>query len=210
MFSIICGCQVLNLHRGLFSYEIAAAMKVVSLLCHFPPNCPSLHPQVCWICLDGCTPARPLIQPCRCPRTVHGACLSRWQLQSAGTRCVQHVKVEGPQWRALQARCDELQAQQQTCLDVSTTIWQPVLQSTGSQQSIGTTMCVFVAIQVETRATLKHTLCLHGCGGWWKRSTVTRIHSNRLFHISKSEQNLKVFPKPCGQEDSSATSTSMR
>lgn len=41
---------------------------------------------VCWICLDGPAPERPLVHPCRCPSWCHAACIARWQLQSAGTR----------------------------------------------------------------------------------------------------------------------------
>eukprot|EP00210_Caulerpa_lentillifera_P000818 g792.t1 len=41
---------------------------------------------VCWICLEGESPVRPLVQPCKCPRYCHSRCLARWQLQSAGTK----------------------------------------------------------------------------------------------------------------------------
>lgn len=43
---------------------------------------------MCWICLDGSKPDVQLVQPCNCPRFAHKHCLARWQLQSAGTRCV--------------------------------------------------------------------------------------------------------------------------
>jgi RING-variant domain len=41
--------------------------------------------QECWICLGTAKGA--LTQPCRCPGFAHRACLARWQLQKAGTRC---------------------------------------------------------------------------------------------------------------------------
>lgn len=41
---------------------------------------------VCWICLEGDSTGRPLVQPCKCPRYCHSRCLARWQLQSAGTK----------------------------------------------------------------------------------------------------------------------------
>ncbi|KAI8462819.1 MAG: hypothetical protein J3K34DRAFT_389394 [Monoraphidium minutum] len=57
---------------------------------------------ICWICLDGPGPDRPLVHPCRCPSWVHAPCIARWQLQSAGTRrethcdfCRQHL----PEWK---------------------------------------------------------------------------------------------------------------
>jgi len=47
----------------------------------------SPHTQdACWICLATASEDEPLCQPCACPRPVHGACLARWQLHSAGTR----------------------------------------------------------------------------------------------------------------------------
>ncbi|EFN56022.1 hypothetical protein CHLNCDRAFT_13478, partial [Chlorella variabilis] len=39
--------------------------------------------EACWICHSG-TEAGYLERPCRCPRSVHPACLARWQLASAG------------------------------------------------------------------------------------------------------------------------------
>jgi RING-variant domain len=41
--------------------------------------------QECWICLGTAKGA--LTQPCSCPGFAHRACLARWQLQKAGTRC---------------------------------------------------------------------------------------------------------------------------
>jgi hypothetical protein len=53
---------------------------------------------VCWICLDGPAADAPLVQPCRCPAmAVHARCLARWQLQSAGTRCVACARVDAVQ-----------------------------------------------------------------------------------------------------------------
>jgi hypothetical protein len=54
---------------------------------------------VCWICLDGPGPDRPLVHPCRCPSWCHAGCIARWQLQSAGTRC-----GRGPAWHAAATR----------------------------------------------------------------------------------------------------------
>ncbi|CAL5223859.1 g6446 [Coccomyxa viridis] len=42
--------------------------------------------EVCWVCLGESTCLEPLCYPCKCPRPVHGACLARWQLHSAGSR----------------------------------------------------------------------------------------------------------------------------
>jgi hypothetical protein len=53
---------------------------------------------VCWICLDTARPGQPLQRPCACPRYVHMACISRWCLQSAGSRCAppsSHVSAPG-------------------------------------------------------------------------------------------------------------------
>ena len=44
--------------------------------------------EVCWVCLGEGTDLEPLSYPCKCPRPVHGACLARWQLHSAGSRSV--------------------------------------------------------------------------------------------------------------------------
>ena len=44
--------------------------------------------EVCWVCLGESTCLEPLCYPCKCPRPVHGACLARWQLHSAGSRSV--------------------------------------------------------------------------------------------------------------------------
>ena len=50
----------------------------------------------CWVCLAPSDQARPLVQPCRCPRPVHQACLARWQLQSVGRRYVRHMITTNP------------------------------------------------------------------------------------------------------------------
>ena len=43
----------------------------------------------CWICLSDASPENgPLLSPCACPRKCHRACLAKWQLTSAGRRCV--------------------------------------------------------------------------------------------------------------------------
>ncbi|KAK9831532.1 hypothetical protein WJX81_006529 [Elliptochloris bilobata] len=47
---------------------------------------------VCWICLDTARPGQPLQRPCACPRYVHMACISRWCLQSAGSRKETHCE----------------------------------------------------------------------------------------------------------------------
>ncbi|MEW5307912.1 MAG: hypothetical protein WDW38_010561 [Sanguina aurantia] len=60
-------------------------------------------PQVCWICLDGSSPARPLMCPCKCPRAVHAQCIARWQLQSAGSRRERYCDFCAetlPDWKA--------------------------------------------------------------------------------------------------------------
>ena len=47
---------------------------------------PEAEAEQCWLCLNS-EAAGTLCAPCACPRKAHLACLSRWQLQSAGTRC---------------------------------------------------------------------------------------------------------------------------
>ncbi|KIY97398.1 hypothetical protein MNEG_10565 [Monoraphidium neglectum] len=57
---------------------------------------------VCWICLDGPGPDRPLVHPCRCPSWCHAGCIARWQLQSAGTRRETHCdfcREALPDWK---------------------------------------------------------------------------------------------------------------
>lgn len=46
----------------------------------------TMQAEVCWVCLGESTCSEPLSYPCKCPRPVHGACLARWQLHSAGSR----------------------------------------------------------------------------------------------------------------------------
>ncbi|KAG2497620.1 hypothetical protein HYH03_004361 [Edaphochlamys debaryana] len=64
---------------------------------------------VCWVCLDGASPSRPLIRPCKCPRYCHSVCIARWQLQSAGSRKETHCEFcqsRLPEWRnALTPSC---------------------------------------------------------------------------------------------------------
>jgi len=61
--------------------------------------------RTCYICLDAspdATGAPPVRSPCRCPRYVHGWCLGRWQLQSAGGPEERECRFCGeglPDWR---------------------------------------------------------------------------------------------------------------
>ncbi|KXZ53526.1 hypothetical protein GPECTOR_7g976 [Gonium pectorale] len=68
-----------------------------------PDNCCSdEQADVCWVCLDGPAPGRPLIRPCKCPRYCHGVCIARWQLQSAGSKKETHCEFcqsELPEWK---------------------------------------------------------------------------------------------------------------
>ncbi|GBF92301.1 hypothetical protein Rsub_05384 [Raphidocelis subcapitata] len=57
---------------------------------------------ICWVCLDGPAPDRPLVHPCRCPSWCHARCIARWQLQSAGTRRETHCdfcREALPEWK---------------------------------------------------------------------------------------------------------------
>ena len=53
----------------------------------------------CWICMGR---APPFLRPCLCPKSVHGRCLARWQLQKAGqseeTQC-RFCQATLPDWR---------------------------------------------------------------------------------------------------------------
>ncbi|GFR40564.1 hypothetical protein Agub_g1140 [Astrephomene gubernaculifera] len=64
---------------------------------------------VCWVCLDGPSPGKPLIRPCKCPRYCHSVCIARWQLQSAGSRQETHCEFcqsKLPEWKqALTPSC---------------------------------------------------------------------------------------------------------
>ena len=70
------------------------------------------------MCLGESTCLEPLCYPCKCPRPVHGACLARWQLHSAGSRSA-HVpylagKLDGVQ--ALPEKCHAcLRTQKRSC-----------------------------------------------------------------------------------------------
>jgi len=63
----------------------------------------------CWVCLAPDDQAQPLVQPCRCPRPVHQACLARWQLQSVGRRYVRHMITTDPK-RLLTKRAEAADA----------------------------------------------------------------------------------------------------
>lgn len=52
-----------------------------------------VQPDMCWVCLGESTASEPLCCPCRCPRPVHAHCLARWQLHSAGSRCLLHTRL---------------------------------------------------------------------------------------------------------------------
>lgn len=70
--------------------------------CPVGPSVDADDNDICWICLDGDSPEKPLELPCRCPRKVHLACLARWQLQSAGRneedRC-RFCQAQLPDWK---------------------------------------------------------------------------------------------------------------
>jgi len=71
---------------------------------------------VCWICLDTARPGQPLQRPCACPRYVHMACISRWCLQSAGSRCaVPSLLVGAPGGAAATGALERLQACAERC-----------------------------------------------------------------------------------------------
>lgn len=59
---------------------------------------------VCWICLgtpeDKHSNRGELIQVCGCPREVHRYCISRWQLQRAGTRSDPQTPLYHPGYRS--------------------------------------------------------------------------------------------------------------
>lgn len=63
---------------------------------------------ICWICLDGPQPDKPLIHPCRCPSFCHASCIARWQLQSAGTRREMYCdfcSCQLPDWKSILTPC---------------------------------------------------------------------------------------------------------
>ncbi|KAG2495352.1 hypothetical protein HYH03_006621 [Edaphochlamys debaryana] len=54
----------------------------------------------CWICLGE---GGVLVRPCMCPRSVHGTCLARWQLQQAGReeeRSCRFCNASLPDWKS--------------------------------------------------------------------------------------------------------------
>jgi hypothetical protein len=88
-------------HEQKGKQPVSAAISVVAEVCSARAMVPACfpagphaslaavqaeEPPVCWICLDGPQPEKPLTHPCRCPSFCHASCIARWQLQSAGTR----------------------------------------------------------------------------------------------------------------------------
>jgi hypothetical protein len=66
------------------------------------PHSISEDDDVCWICHDGNSVENPLETPCKCKMKAHRHCLSRWQLQKAGSKEERHCrfcKTELPDWR---------------------------------------------------------------------------------------------------------------
>ncbi|PNH02771.1 hypothetical protein TSOC_011217 [Tetrabaena socialis] len=57
------------------------------------PEASTSEVDVCWVCLDGASPDKPLQRPCKCPRFCHGQCIARKE-----THC-EFCQAKLPEWK---------------------------------------------------------------------------------------------------------------